>query len=173
MGHLIDGLLTFSRLSRQAIKKKNIDPADVARSAADRVVAGLAGRKVQIDITEMPECRSDPNLLEQVYANLLGNAVKFSRDREVARVEVGYVPADASGKDQPVYYVRDFGIGFDMKYADKLFGVFQRLHGASEFEGTGAGLAIVRRIVQRHGGQAWAEAEPDKGATFYFTLGEG
>ncbi len=173
MGNLIDALLTFSRLSRQAIQKRNLNPVEVARSAADKLIAGLAGRKVEIDITEMPLCRSDPILLEQVYANLLGNAVKFSRDREVARVEVGYLPADASGKDQPVYYVKDFGIGFDMKYADKLFGVFQRLHGASEFEGTGAGLAIVRRIVQRHGGQAWAEAEPDKGATFYFTLGEG
>jgi signal transduction histidine kinase len=171
MGNLIDGLLTFSRLSRQAFQKQNLNPAAVARSAADKLVAGLAGRKVEFDITEMPRCRSDPILLEQVYANLLGNAIKFSRDREVARVEVGYVPADASGKDQPVYYVKDFGIGFDMKHADTVFGVFQRLSGAREFEGTGAGLAIVRRIVQRHGGHAWAEAEPGKGATFYFTLG--
>lgn len=171
MGNLIDGLLAFSRLGRQAIPMSVISPAEAARAAADKLVAGLPGRKVEIEIAEMPRCRANAILLEQVYANLLGNAVKFSRDREVARVQVGYLSSEVSGKDRPVFYVRDFGIGFEMKSASQLFGVFRRLHGAGEFEGSGAGLAIVRRIVQRHGGEAWAEAAPDQGATFYFTLG--
>lgn len=169
MGNLIDGLLAFSRLSRQAFDKETLDPAEVARTAADRVVAGLGGRAVDIRVDEMPACQSNRILLDQVFTNLLGNAVKFSRDRPVARVEVGSIRGDSA--EAPVYFVRDYGVGFDMKHADQLFGVFQRLHGAGDFEGSGAGLAIVQRIIQRHGGRAWAEAEPGVGATFYFTLG--
>jgi len=172
MGNLIDGLLDFSRLTRRAIEKTTVNPTDVARETADRLMAGLAGRRVDIRISEMPLCQSDPLFLGLVYTNLLDNALKFSPDRELTRVEVGYIAPEASGRNQPVYYVKDFGIGFDMRYADKLFGLFQRLHAVGEFEGKGAGLAMVRRIVQRHGGEAWAEAEPAKGATFYFTLGE-
>ena len=171
MGRLIDGLLTFSRLSRAPIQKQRLNPTEVAQGVADTLVAGLDDRQVEIDVQEMPSCNSDPILLQQVYANLLGNAVKFTRDRPQARVDVGCRPAGPDG-GHDVYFVKDNGVGFDMKYADKLFGVFQRLHGSTEYEGTGAGLAIVQRIVHRHGGRVWAEAEPRVGATFYFTLGE-
>ncbi|MEA2646567.1 MAG: hypothetical protein QOE92_1650 [Chloroflexota bacterium] len=172
MGRLIDGLLTFSRLSRAPIQKQSINPSEVAAGVAATLRAGLNGRRVDIDIQPMEPCRSDPILLQQVFANLLGNAVKFTRDREVAHVEVGSQPAESAADGPYVYFVKDNGVGFDMKYSDKLFGVFQRLHGTTEYEGTGAGLAIVQRIVHRHGGRVWAESEPGKGASFYFTLGE-
>jgi len=136
------------------------------------VLADLAaeqeGRRVEITIEEMPLCRADPTLLKQVYANLVANALKFTRSREVARITIG----SREDAGERVYFVRDNGVGFDMRYADKLFGVFQRLHRAEEYEGTGVGLAIVQRIVHRHGGRIWAEAALGQGATFWFTLGE-
>ena len=127
----------------------------------------INGRQVDCQIQDLPAAHSDAVLLEQVYVNLLGNAVKFTRERNPARIEVGFTRE--SGR--VTYYVRDNGVGFDMQYADKLFGVFQRLHAQDEYEGTGAGLAIVQRIVRRHGGEIWAESELGQGATFYFTLG--
>jgi light-regulated signal transduction histidine kinase (bacteriophytochrome) len=127
-----------------------------------------AGRRVEIRIDNLPPCYADPGLLKQVFANLLGNAVKFTRDRDPAYIEVGCEQAQGL----QVYFVRDNGVGFDMRYADKLFGVFQRLHQADEYEGAGVGLAIVQRIIHRHGGKVWAEALEGKGATFYFTLQE-
>jgi PAS domain S-box-containing protein len=166
MGRLIDDLLAFSRLGRQALQNQPVNPADLARLALAELQEEQAGRRVEVSIGELPACQADPALLKQVFVNLLGNALKFTRTREVARIEVGC--RELAG--EMAYFVSDNGIGFDMAYADQLFGVFQRLHRADEYEGTGVGLAIVQRIVHRHGGRAWAEAELDKGATFYFTL---
>jgi PAS domain S-box-containing protein len=166
MGVLIDDLLAFSRLSRQPLKKQNVAPADLARQALEELEHDRDGRRVEISIADTPQCQADPTLLKQVLVNLLSNALKYTRKREVGRIEVGCEERN----DETVYFVKDNGAGFDMRYADKLFGVFQRLHRAEEYEGTGVGLAIVQRIIHRHGGSVWAEAETGKGATFYFTL---
>lgn len=166
MGQLIDDLLTFSRLGRQAIKKRPVMPADLVRQAIKDLRDEQEGRHVKVSISDLPPCQADPALLKQVFVNLLGNALKFTRGREVARIEVGFQHQG----NQPVYFVKDNGAGFDMRYASKLFGVFQRLYPAEEYEGTGVGLAIVQRIIHRHGGRIWAEAEVDKGAAFYFTI---
>jgi light-regulated signal transduction histidine kinase (bacteriophytochrome) len=129
----------------------------------------MEGRKLDIRLAELPPVMGDPILLRQVLVNLLSNAIKYSRPRDSAVIEVGALPA-TDLQEGPVFYVRDNGVGFDIKHADKLFGVFQRLHRTDEFEGTGVGLAIVQRIIHRHGGRIWPEATPGKGATFYFTL---
>jgi light-regulated signal transduction histidine kinase (bacteriophytochrome) len=170
MGELIDDLLMFSRLGRQAIHRQPVRPADVARRALDDLSADRAGRQVTIRVDDLPPCEADPALLLQVYVNLLSNAIKFTRRCPEATIEVGAIAGNPSCQ---AYFVRDNGTGFDMKYAHKLFGVFQRLHAQEEFEGTGVGLAIVHRIISRHGGRVWAEAAPDAGATFYFTLSGG
>jgi light-regulated signal transduction histidine kinase (bacteriophytochrome) len=167
MGHLVDDLLAFSRLGRQSLNKVTVLPALVAQRALDELRADQEGRTVDLSIGDLPECQADPALLKQVFVNLLANALKFTRQCEVAKIEIDYLVDAGEG---PTYIVRDNGVGFDMQYVHKLFGVFQRLHRAEDYEGTGVGLAIVQRIVQRHGGRAWAEAEPDRGATFYFTL---
>jgi light-regulated signal transduction histidine kinase (bacteriophytochrome) len=168
MGRLIDDLLAFSRLSRQELVRRRVDPAAVARQVMQELAATSDARRVEVQIAELPPTRADPLLLRQVYANLLGNALKFTRDRDPAVIEVGGLECDG----EAVYTVRDNGVGFDMRYADKLFGVFQRLHRAEDYEGTGVGLAIVQRIIHRHGGRVWAESTPGQGATFFFTLGE-
>ena len=167
MGRLIEELLRFSRASRSELKAEKVEPAVVVeRVMVDlRESANQAG--VEVDVAPMPPCVADPFLLQQVYANLIDNAIKFSRGRPRARVSVG---AHVE-KGDTVYDVCDNGVGFDMRYADKLFGVFQRLHTQAEFEGVGVGLALVQRIVHRHGGRIWAEAELGKGASFHFTLG--
>ncbi len=167
MGRLVDDLLAFSRLNRQPLNKQRVSPADIARQTLADLRSEQDGRQIEIAIGELPTCQADPALVKQVFANLLSNALKFTRRREVARIEIGCQQTDG----ECVYFVKDNGVGFDMQYVHKLFGVFQRLHRAEEYEGTGVGLAIVQRIVQRHGGRAWAEAELNKGATFYFTLG--
>jgi len=172
MGRLIDDLLAFSRLSRQPLNTVAVSPADLVGQVLEALQGGRTKRQVEITVDDLPACRADPLLLRQVFANLLDNAFKYTQNRAVARIEVGCQNgADSPG--EPVYFVRDNGVGFDMRYVDKLFGVFQRLHRAEEFEGTGVGLATVQRIIHRHGGRIWAEAAEEQGATFYFTLGQG
>jgi light-regulated signal transduction histidine kinase (bacteriophytochrome) len=167
MGTLIDDLLTFSRLSRLPLHKQTVDTAKLVRDSLDELDSERQGRKIDMCISELPRCHGDPALLKQVWMNLLSNALKYTRKRATAVVEAGC----HSDNGEDIYFVRDNGTGFDMQYVDKLFGVFQRLHRADEFEGTGVGLAIVQRVVHRHGGRIWVEAAVDRGATFYFTLG--
>jgi PAS domain S-box-containing protein len=167
MGQLIDDLLEFARLGRQPLTRRPVDVGQLARHAYDGLVPQCQGRRIELSLGELPACDADPALLRQVWVNLLGNAVKYTRQRETAVIEVGH---ELNG-GVVEYYVRDNGAGFDMRYAHKLFGVFERLHRADEFEGTGVGLAIVQRIVQRHGGRVRAHGEPGRGASFHFTLG--
>lgn len=178
MAQLIDDLLTFSRLGRHPLQKKLIAPADIVHQVLQGLRHEQEGRQVDISVGDLPPCQVDPTLFKQVFVNLLSNALKFTRGRKVARIEVGCIspshPSQAEKKEDGgcTYFVKDNGVGFDMRYSDKLFGVFQRLHHTDEYEGTGVGLAIAQRIIHRHGGRVWAEAEEDKGATFYFTPGE-
>jgi PAS domain S-box-containing protein len=169
LGNLIDELLTFSRLNRQPVNEQLVAPADVARQALAELNGAQAERHATVVIGNLPVCRADPVLLKQVFVNLLSNALKFTRHRQGAAIEVG-CRHDPDDPGHYTYFVKDNGAGFDMRYVDKLFRVFQRLHRAEDFEGTGVGLAIVRRIIRRHGGRVWAEGELDKGAVFYFTL---
>jgi PAS domain S-box-containing protein len=166
MGRLIDDLLAFSRLSRQPINAGTIDMHALACETWQEVAGQAPARTVEIALDPIPAASGDPALLRQVWLNLLSNALKYSRGREPARIHVGSLPGARA-----VYFVRDNGTGFDMQYAHKLFGVFQRLHRPEDFEGTGVGLAVVQRIIHRHGGRIWADAAPDQGATFFFTLG--
>lgn len=167
MAQLIDDLLAFSRMGRAEMHETEVDLDELVRGAIQGLEVATRGRNIRWSIGPLPRVRGDPSMLKQVYANLLGNAVKYTGPRDPAVIEVGYAQAE---DDREVLFVKDNGVGFDMQYADKLFGVFQRLHGADEFEGTGVGLASVRRIIGRHGGRVWAEASPGKGASFYFTL---
>jgi PAS domain S-box-containing protein len=166
MGVLIDDLLTFSRLSRLPLHKQAVNMTRLAREAFEDLNGQQKGREIDLRIGDLPSCEGDPALLKQVWVNLLSNAVKYTRKREAAVVDVG----SREEKGENIYFVSDNGTGFDMQYAHKLFGVFQRLHRTDEFEGTGVGLAIVQRIVHRHGGRVWAEAAVERGATFHFTL---
>jgi light-regulated signal transduction histidine kinase (bacteriophytochrome) len=166
MGRLIDGLLAFSRLGQQQLDRRAVDVEAVAREVVAELESAAAARTVEISVAALPGARADATLLRQVFRNLVSNAFKYTRERDPARIEIG----SDGGAGRAVYFVRDNGVGFDMRYADKLFHVFQRLHRAEEYEGTGVGLALVARIVKRHGGRIWAEARPGEGATFYFTL---
>lgn len=163
MGQLVDDLLAFSRLARTPLKLRPVETKDLVAQCLLELNPGQA----QVSVGELFPCQADPGLLRQVFTNLLSNAIKYSRHRTPPRIEVG---ADRDALGKVVFYVRDNGTGFDMRYASKLFGVFQRLHRQEDFEGTGVGLAIVQRIVTRHGGRIWADAAPEKGATFSFTL---
>jgi signal transduction histidine kinase len=166
MGALIDDLLAFSRTGRQAMSKQAIDSLALVQGVIDDAKADQNGRKIEWSLGPLQSVRGDRAMLRQAWFNLIANAVKYTRLKETAVVEVG---SRAEGKEI-LFFVRDNGAGFDMRYADKLFGVFQRLHRENEFEGTGIGLANVRRIIHRHGGRTWAEGQVDKGATFFFTL---
>jgi light-regulated signal transduction histidine kinase (bacteriophytochrome) len=164
MGQLIDGLLTFSRLGRQPVHAVQVEMRSLVREVADELAPDHPA--AHINLGELPEATGDRMLLRQVWANLIGNALKYSAKSESPRVEIGGRADDG----EIVYWVGDNGAGFNMRYADKLFRVFQRLHGEHEFSGTGVGLAIVERVIARHGGRVWAEGEVNRGAKFFFTL---
>lgn len=166
MGQLIDDLLAFSRMGRTAVTKRAVDLNTLVDEVRREVSMDAQGRTIAWQVQPLPVVEADPALLRAAVVNLLSNAVKYTSARETARIEVGTEPAEG----EVVISVRDNGAGFDMAYAHKLFGVFQRLHAANEFAGTGIGLANVRRIIQRHGGRAWAVGEVGVGATFYFSL---
>jgi len=166
MGVLIDDLLQFSRTGRAEMRRESLDMNQALQEALTPLKESYTGRTIEWVIGELPPVRGDYALLRQVWANLLGNAVKFTRPREAARIEI----SAREGDGEIIFVVSDNGVGFDMLYVGKLFGVFQRLHSQEEFEGTGIGLATVLRIITRHGGRVWAEAELNRGATFYFTL---
>jgi PAS domain S-box-containing protein len=166
MGQLIDDLLAFSRLGKQAVAVSEIHMDRLFREIWEELQMVDPGRRANLKMDQLPHGIGDYALIKQVITNLLANAIKFTRGRDIAMIEVGSFEDDG----QRVYFVRDNGVGFDMQYYDKLFAVFQRLHHSNDFEGTGVGLAIVQRIIQRHGGRVWAEGDVEKGATFYFTL---
>jgi PAS domain S-box-containing protein len=170
MGRLIEDILAFSRLGRQPVKRQPVQTVELVRQALEDLRAERDGRQVEIVIGDLPPCEGDPQLLKQVFVNLLSNALKYTRLRQPARIEVTTAPGACAAGQSAVYCVRDNGVGFDMRFADKLFGVFQRLHRADEYEGSGVGLAIVQGIIHRHGGRVWAEAAVDRGAAFYFTV---
>jgi PAS domain S-box-containing protein len=167
MGNLIDDLLAFSRIGRTETHKTMVNLEQLVEEALTEVRPDTVGRDIVWRVGGLPTWYGDRSMLRLALVNLISNAVKFTRTRSPAEIEIGYM--DQEG-DQVVVFVRDNGVGFDMKYVGKLFGVFQRLHAREAFEGTGIGLATVQRIVHRHGGKAWAEGQVDKGATFYFSL---
>ncbi|KAF0109850.1 MAG: Multi-sensor signal transduction histidine kinase, partial [Chloroflexi bacterium] len=178
MGQLVDDLLNFSRLGRQALTKVKVQPASIVRDVIESMQREISNRKTKFKVNSLPGCEADPVFLKQVYINLISNAVKFTRNQAEPLIEIGFTRASPPvnendvQKDQPCYYVRDNGVGFDMKFYGKLFKVFQRLHRSEEYEGTGVGLAIVDRVIAKHGGHAWAESALGMGSTFFFTLGE-
>lgn len=166
MGRMIADLLLLSRIGRADLRKVRLNLGDLVKDAQRELSANLQNRRVNWTVGPLPEVYADPILLRQAIMNLLSNALKFTRKCPEARIEIGFTPSDT----EDVVYVRDNGVGFDMQYAAKLFGVFQRLHPAADYEGSGIGLANTRRIIQRHGGRTWAESKPNDGATFYFSL---
>ena len=166
MGQLIDDLLAFSRLSRAEMKVSPIDMHRLANSVFFELTTPEGRESIDFRLQPLPRAEGDPTMVRQIWMNLISNALKFSSKRERPTIEVGW----QEGTQETIYSIRDNGAGFDKRYVHRLFGVFERLHSTREFEGTGVGLAIVQRIVNRHGGRAWAEGETDRGATFYFTM---
>jgi two-component system sensor histidine kinase/response regulator len=166
MEQLIEDLLRLSKMGRQRLSKRPVRTATLVREVLEELLGEHAGRHVEIHLGNLPDCLADSSLLKQVFVNLLSNAIKFTGRKENATIEVGC----RQQAGEHIYFVRDNGAGFSMKYADRLFGVFQRMHRNEEFEGTGVGLSIVQRIILRHGGRIWAEAKVDEGATFHFCL---
>ncbi len=169
MLRLIDDLLVFSRSEHQQMEPSDIDIGELAKGVFKELKSTLPERTLLLDIKTLPPAHGDPSMIRQALVNLLSNAIKFTRPKGAGVIEIGCMVK----KTDNIYYVKDNGVGFDMRYAVELFGVFQRRHTGDEFEGTGIGLAIVQRIIHRHGGKVWAEGEVDKGATFYFTLPPG
>jgi light-regulated signal transduction histidine kinase (bacteriophytochrome) len=171
MGELIDDLLEFSRLGRRPMRCREIDMQELARAVFENLTSAAPERAPRIEIGALPPAMGDVSMVRQVFANLIDNAIKFSQKRPEPLIEVGWSPATpAQAPAEVVYHVKDNGAGFDSRYIHKLFGVFQRLHTDEEFEGTGVGLALVQRVIQRHGGTVWAESAPGAGATFFFTV---
>ncbi len=166
MGNLIDDLLKFSRMGRTDMTFTTVDMKKVAMSANNEMKLVYEDRVIEMSLNSLPNIRGDSKLLHQVFSNLISNAMKYTEREEVGKIEIG----SNIGKDHVTYYVKDNGVGFDMKYVHKLFGVFQRLHSEKDFEGTGVGLALVQKIIHRHGGNVWAEGKVNEGATFFFSL---
>jgi light-regulated signal transduction histidine kinase (bacteriophytochrome) len=166
MKQLIDDLLAFSRVSIHEIRKSEIDMESLTRNIFEELKPHAGERAIRLEITTLPAANGDLSMMRSVLLNLLSNAIKFTMIRETPLIRVGSRP----DQDENIYYVSDNGIGFDMKFVDKLFTLFQRIHTEKEFEGTGVGLVIVKRIIEKHGGRVWAEGKPNEGATFYFTL---
>lgn len=166
MGQLIDDLLAFSKVGKKELQFSTINMSQLVEAVLIDLKASLPEIRTKICVLPMPNVYADYNLMIQVFTNLISNAIKYSSSKEQPEIEIGSIQENG----ETIFYVKDNGAGFDMKYYDKLFGVFQRLHAAEEFEGTGVGLALVKRIVTRHSGRIWAEAAPGEGATFYFSL---
>jgi len=166
MSQLIDDLISFSRISKMTVHWQAISMRELAQSCLQELLPETVPAKYRTDIHPMPDCTGDPALIKQVWVNLISNAIKYSAKKEKPHIEIGW----QAGKDGGAYFVRDNGAGFDMHYADKLFGVFQRLHPEAEFDGVGIGLSLVKRIILRHHGIVWAEGSVGKGATFYFSI---
>jgi signal transduction histidine kinase len=170
MGQLIEDLLAFARLGRQPLRTQRVELEALVNQTIAELRMGREARRIDFAVGRLGAVEADPALLKQAFANLIGNAIKFTRDKDPAMIEVGCREESRPDDTGFVYYVKDNGAGFDMRHYDKLFGVFQRLHRAEEFEGTGVGLATVQKIITRHGGRVWADSVPGAGATFYFTL---
>jgi light-regulated signal transduction histidine kinase (bacteriophytochrome) len=168
MGRLIDDLLAFARLGKMQVRKQLIPMNRVVKDLSDEILKHEDGRKIDFRIRPLPEAYADPAAITHVWENLISNAVKYTTKREVAQIEIG---AQHDG-GEVVYFIHDNGSGFDMAHYHKLFTAFERLHGSNEFEGTGVGLAIVQRIIEKHGGRIWASSETGKGSSFYFSLPE-
>ena len=166
MGQLIDDILLLSRAGRQEMKITELNMTSLAKNIYSNFHQDTEGRTVIFTVDDLPKTKGDRVLLTQVLTNLIGNAIKFTQDKNITKIEVGF----NTDKDDYIFFVKDNGAGFDMKYYDKLFGLFQRLHTQEEFSGTGVGLSIVQRIISRHGGRVWGEGKVGEGATIYFSL---
>jgi two-component system sensor histidine kinase/response regulator len=166
MSQLIDDLLALSRLTRTEMHSATIDMQDLVNSIYEELTSPAEKERIELKIGPLTPISGDQKLIRQVWSNLISNAIKFSSKRKKALIEIGSIEKET----ETVYYVRDNGAGFEMRYANQLFKVFRRLHNENEFEGTGVGLAIIQRIIQRHGGRVWAKGKVDKGATFFFSL---
>jgi light-regulated signal transduction histidine kinase (bacteriophytochrome) len=166
MGKLIDDLLDFARLGRKELEQTTVHMNSLVDHVRQELMAAEIGREIEFKISSLYSVKGDLSMLRQVWINLISNALKYSQKQPMARIEIGCT----NENNHLTYYIRDNGVGFDMKYVNRLFGVFQRLHKVEEFEGTGVGLALAHRIITRHGGKIWAEASANKGATFYFFI---
>jgi light-regulated signal transduction histidine kinase (bacteriophytochrome) len=166
MSQLIDDLLSFARVSKTEIRRSEIDMGALTGKVIEELKPVIGERNIRFEVTDLPPAFGDLSMVRQVIVNFLTNAIKFTRTREVSVIEVGGYKKEKEN----VYFIRDNGVGFDRKFGEKLFGLFQRMHSSQQFEGTGIGLFMIKQIIEKHGGKVWAEGEPDKGATFYFTL---
>jgi light-regulated signal transduction histidine kinase (bacteriophytochrome) len=168
MEKLINALLNLSRMGRKPLESQLVHPGEIVREVWDELSREIGDRNITLQVDSLPDCQADRVLLKQVYSNLLSNAIKYTRPQPEAVIQAGWTELNG----EIIYWVKDNGVGFDMQYAEGLFGIFQRLHNDDRFEGHGVGLSTVKRIILRHQGRIWAESSPNQGATFYFTIGK-